>query len=549
MISDFTSGFSAIEGFQIRKEDAVGDAPFRTVTPADEENRAGAGCPLHSAERTGIPYEIPRQPRKEFLIATQMCPGSGTVTGTRNRHADASPEGAPEQPAAHIRLRTTSAADVPRARGAFPFVGHAWSLARKPLDFLAAVAEQGDVVEVRLGRTPVYVISNQELARQMVDVNVFSQGMFADLLKPVFGTSVETTSGAEHRWYRQRALPAFGRAMQTISTRVMWQETVAITKAWQPGQNIDVCEMADDLAARIIAKCIFSARVGDEVAAAVRKTLPILAEVISLRNPRPMWWLGRVPLPGDRAAAKAAQELRAAVHTAIKLHQQHGSDGEDMLSAILAASQAHGEALSDLQLLDLMVDLVAAGANNSGKTIAWALYELDANPTMAEQVYKEINEFMAHGAPNQDSVPNLAYLGEVITETLRKYGNVAITRRTERPVTLGGVQVPAGAHVLVSPHIIGRDPRYFTDPDRFDPNRWQSGDNSTKHAFIPFGLGVHRCMGDRFAMSEITIALVAICARWKLHLRSGYRVQRRAVVSVRPDSLHMTAELRNCPHP
>lgn len=478
-------------------------------------------------------------------MATRKYPKTGSPASAGRRHGQASPERVPTQSAAW----TTPAGGVPRAPGALPLVGHAWALARRPLDFLASLAALDDVVEIRIGRTPAYVVSDPELTRVLTDGDAFTQGVFADLLKPVSGTSLETTSGDEHRWYRRRAQPAFGRAMHAMWTRVMWQEAAATAETWQPGQVIDVCHTADDLAAKIIARCMFSATTAEALAATINKTLPIIAEAISLRNPRPAWWWGRVPLPGDHAVNKAGQELRDAVQAAIRVHRSAGSEGEGMLSAVLAASQAHGDALSDLQLLDMMGNLIGAGANNSGKTISWSLYELDANPAIAQQVYTEIDEFLAQGAPDEQTVPDLPYLGAVVTETLRKYGNLAITRRTAHPVKLGRFDLPAGAHIIVSPHTMGRDPRFFPDPDLFDPSRWLPGGSAsgTRHAYIPFGIGTYRCIGDRFALNEITIALVTICARWRLRLVPGHQVRRRAVVSVLPSSLHMTAEPRHHP--
>ncbi|GLQ86858.1 cytochrome P450 [Dyella flagellata] len=460
------------------------------------------------------------------------------------QHGSATTVRGTAKPAEQLPPGKATAVGIPLAPGALPIVGHGAVLARKPLQFLSMLARLDDVVEIRLGRLPVYVISNQALIRQLADVDVVSQGMFADLLKPVFGTSVETTSGDEHLWYRRRAQPAFGRAMRSTTIRLTWQEAKAVVGAWQPGQVIDVCQMTDYLVARIMSKSMFSNEIGEDVAATIMQTLPALAESVSLRNPRPEQWWRLVPLPGDRAAAKAGRVLRSALEAAIRLHRQQEFERDDMLSMLQSANKANGEALSDLQLLDMVVDLVAAGANNTGKQIAWAFYEFDANPDVAERVYQEIDELIAGGSLDYDAVPNLPFLSTVITEILRKYGNLAITRRTRRPVTFGKFRLPAGAHVMVSPHIIGRDPRYFPDPDRFVPDRWKSGAEDINHTFIPFGFGAHRCMGDRFAISEITIALVAILAQWRPRVVPGRQVRRRAVVSVRPDNLFMRAELR-----
>jgi cytochrome P450 len=118
-----------------------------------------------------------------------------------------------------------------------------------------------------------------------------------------------------------------------------------------------------------------------------------------------------------------------------------------------------------------------------------------------------------------------------------------LMRRTLTEVDLGGVRLPEGAEVIVSPHALHHDPASFGDPDRFDPGRWapERAAAVPKGAFVPFGAGTRQCIGNRFAQNEIAITVATVAARWRLVPVPGRPVRVKFTSAAYPDSLPMTA--------
>src|SRR5205807_5336195 len=135
--------------------------------------------------------------------------------------------------------------------------------------------------------------------------------------------------------------------------------------------------------------------------------------------------------------------------------------------------------------------------------------------------------------------------GRVINETLRMYpAGWILTRTVTTATNLGGYQVSPGTTVVLSPYLVHHRPDVFVDPECFDPDRWDRTPAPQRNAFVPFGGGARRCVGDQFAVTEAVLALATIPARWRLDLLPGQRVRPAAAVALHPSGLRMRASAR-----
>jgi cytochrome P450 len=140
----------------------------------------------------------------------------------------------------------------------------------------------------------------------------------------------------------------------------------------------------------------------------------------------------------------------------------------------------------------------------------------------------------------------LDYLDAVVKETLRLTPIVPMVgRRLTRPLTIGGMDLPAG--VVAAPSIVlaHRRPERWPDPERFDPERFL-GTKPTPYEFLPFGGGVRRCIGAAFALYEMKIVLAEILKRVELGALPGYqvRVVRRSVTLAPSEGMPVVVERR-----
>jgi cytochrome P450 len=124
---------------------------------------------------------------------------------------------------------------------------------------------------------------------------------------------------------------------------------------------------------------------------------------------------------------------------------------------------------------------------------------------------------------------------QLIREVLRLYPPAwIIGRETLRDVTLSdGSHIPAKMTVFMVPLLLHRKPQYFTNPDAFEPDRWLE-DEPPPFAYIPFGGGARRCIGDEFALRETTIVLETLLRQYRFALEPGARVETAPLVTLRP---------------
>ena len=123
-----------------------------------------------------------------------------------------------------------------------------------------------------------------------------------------------------------------------------------------------------------------------------------------------------------------------------------------------------------------------------------------------------------------------------MTESMRLYPPAWIVgRRTIEPYAIDDYMVPARSLVVFSPYIVQRDARYFAEPDRFLPDRWTPELKASlpPFAYLPFGGGPRRCIGESFAWMELVLVLSSLAQRWRLRLVAGHRVVPQASITLR----------------
>lgn len=147
-------------------------------------------------------------------------------------------------------------------------------------------------------------------------------------------------------------------------------------------------------------------------------------------------------------------------------------------------------------------------------------------------------------APTAQALASLGYLTQTIKETLRLYpvAPVLISRRSTRPLSLGGWQLPARTLFMLPVQLMHRDSRWFPEPEAFRPERFApDAPELPRGAYMPFGTGPRVCLGQHLAMAEMTVIAAMLLQRFELSIPEG-RTAPRPVwrVTLRPDQpLHL----------
>jgi cytochrome P450 len=247
-------------------------------------------------------------------------------------------------------------------------------------------------------------------------------------------------------------------------------------------------------------------------------------------------WLVHVPPPGLAAFLKARKRIDAVVHRMIAAHRRRGRDGGSLLDLMLAASPGGGSA-SEQALRDQVITIFLAGYETVANALVWTWYLLAQNPECECCLHEEVDGVLLGRLPAVEDVPRLRYTEMVIAESMRLYPPAwAMGRYARGDFHLGDYFLPARTTVLISQFVTHRDPRYFPDPMRFDPNRFtpEAKSRRAKFTYFPFGAGFRQCIGESFAWMESVLLLATLAQKWKLTLVPGHSVEPQPLITLRP---------------
>jgi cytochrome P450 len=441
-------------------------------------------------------------------------------------------------------------ARLPRA---LPVLGHALHLLRQPFSFLATARTLGDVVEIRLGPRPAYLVNSPDLIRRVLvgEAKKYGKGVQFDKLRPTLGNGLVTAAGEEHLKHRRLVQPAFHHARIAGYATVMRELSVDLAASWRDGHRIALDQELTGLALKIVGRTLFSTELGSEVVDEVLRSMPIILNGITKRAMLPQV-LEKLPTPENRRFDGANRRLRRMIDRIVSRYRRDGVDHGDMVSMLLLArDEATGEGLSDAQVRDEAITMLLAGSETTSTLLSWVFHVLAQRPDLEARLHAEVDEVLGDepdGPLTFEQLGRLGYTRRLVTETLRLYPPAwLITRRTNEPVTLGRFALPAGANVMFAQYSLHRDPAYYADPEVFDPDRWlpERAKGVPRPAFVPFGAGNRQCIGEGFAWAEAIVVLATVASRWRICPVPGFEVRMMPAATLRPDALPMIPRLRH----
>lgn len=231
--------------------------------------------------------------------------------------------------------------------------------------------------------------------------------------------------------------------------------------------------------------------------------------------------LGNFPTPANLRFRKGIGRLDEVIYGFIGERRANGEDTGDLLSMLLRFRDEEGGGMSDKQLRDEVLTLLLAGHETTALALSWTWYLLSLHPRVEARLLEELQEVLGDRAPTVEDLPRLPYAEMVIKESMRLYPPAwGVSREAIGECEIGGYRVPAGTQLLIVLWAMHRDPRYFRDPEAFEPARWEVGltKRVPRHAYLPFGAGPRVCIGGSFAMTEAVLLLAAIAKEFRLEL-------------------------------
>lgn len=416
-------------------------------------------------------------------------------------------------------------------------------------DYLAVISAQrplGDLVrQTILGERGVDVFDPALLREVMVDhadaLIRWQRGpeVFAELM----GQSVLVTEGAT--WQRQRRM-----LMQAFTPKRVAGYAALMTEAAVAGlDSVAAGEVAMDalfshLTMDVISRTLFSTPIGGDTAAAAH-AVQVLSETALAEMFWPFTLPDWLPLPGKAAKRRASKLIHGLLGGHIDARRASGDGKPDLLGMLMSLrDDATGAALSPQEVYDQCMVSFQAGHETSATALLWWSWLLAAHPEAQARARAEVDAVLAGRVPTADDAGALPLLSATLKEAMRLYPPVAaiMTRRLTRDITLGGVRLPARTLVRVTPWLLHRDPRWWPDaPLAFKPERFlasspgQAAHEIPRGAYIPFGLGPRVCLGQHFAVLEMTLIAALLLQRFELHPVGSDAPKPRMAVTLRPE--------------
>ena len=422
---------------------------------------------------------------------------------------------------------------------------------RDPLAFFTETQRTyGDIATFSFGPQQVYLVSYPDWIEDVLvnSAKKYTKGVALQRAKRLLGEGLLTSEGQAHLRQRRTIQPMFHRqhvqrfADAMVTHAVRWRDSIT------PNATIDVTDEMAALTLAIVGETLFSSNVQGD-ADEVREALSAAVQSFGIMFLPGLEYFEKLPLPVFVRVRKARERLDRVIHRVIRERRNDeakGSSPHDLVSMLLAARDPEhpDEAgMSDQQIRDEAMTIFLAGHETTANAMAWTWHLLGAAPHVERRLHEELARVLDGRTPAVEDVTQLEYTRSVIAESMRLYPPAwTMGRRAIAEHTIGGHTIDPGALVIVSQWIAHRDPRWWSDPDTFNPDRWSVKSDRPKYAYFPFGGGSRICIGESFAWTEAILLLATIAQRWSFAPVTAPTMEPR--ITLRPKGLLMQAVRR-----
>ncbi len=392
-----------------------------------------------------------------------------------------------------------------------------WGRRNLPL-FLARNARRyGDLIQLRPG---VWLASHPELARQILVENRGKWGKARGVEKTsrFLGDGLLGSHGEKHRAHRRLLQPLFSAARLPFYTDSIVESALETRDSWRTGETVDIHAEMSALALRIVARTVF----GSVLEAQTKRIAAALDEGMRLFNGAmtPVGDLYEKLPPIQRRFVHARGELDSVVYALLEQKRQSGAGGDDALSTLLRARDEAGNPLTDEEMRDEAMTLLLAGHETTANALTFAWWFLGSHPGVRARLDEELGAVLEGRDAEFEDLEQLVWTRAILSETMRLLPPAwIVARRSIEAVDLQShgrnITAPPGTTVFVPPFVLGRDRRFWENPRRFNPARWENGFVPEKWAYLPFGAGHRACLAENFAWMESILSLATLAQRFR----------------------------------
>ena len=353
------------------------------------------------------------------------------------------------------------------------------------------------------------------------------------------GKGLLTTHGEAWRIQRRLIQKGFDRKQLEALSSIM-QDSLAeslrdFDRAIQAGP-VDIYTHLMKMTFTMVARSLFGAQLKDEDIELISHTIGTVQEFIVRQTLQPYlnpWF----EVSGE---LRRHEEMRARADSILMAYiksRRQQAPGHDLLQTLMDARYSDGHGMSDELVLSESMQILVAGHETSSNGLSWLFYLLSTHPGCLDRVRQEFDSVLGDATLSFSDVPRFEYSTQVIMEALRLYPPFwMIDRFAVADDRVGDIAIPRGSTVIVYVYGAHHAPRYWPNPETFDPERFSKA-NVIHHApftHLPFGGGPRGCIGGNYAMLQILMILSALLRKYDFQLTRGQTIEARPMVILRP---------------
>lgn len=399
-----------------------------------------------------------------------------------------------------------------------------------PYAFIAEAAERhGGIARFRVFHKTSVAISDVDLIDEVLVRSAprFPKGSLYRNLELLIGPGLVTHADETWQQHRRIIQPGFHRkaiaGLVTVINGAMAQRFAAAPGAAGDGRPFDVIREVRAITQQVISEVLLGTPVDALRGARFTENFYAGQRFVAQKNWSLVPWPAWVPTAANRGLRRIHDDLRAFLSERVEARLAAGvGQTGDMLDLLLLAHGADGGAVfSRDDVLGEMSTLFSAGYDTTSAALAWTLWFLATHPAVQDRLHGELQTVLAGRAPGWDDIERLVYTEQVLNEAMRLHPPIhSLSRTNPASVTLGGYTIPAGTNLMLSIYGVHRSPRYWPEPEKFDPDRFAPDAAARRHpkAFMPFSVGKRRCIGAGFAMAEAVLVLANLVRRFRFRL-------------------------------
>jgi cytochrome P450 len=427
----------------------------------------------------------------------------------------------------------------PGPKTKFP-LGHLFSYRRDCIGFLKKISkEYGDVVHFKMGPIRVVLLNHPDHIKEILSTQHknFVKGRPLEMAKELLGEGLLTSEGEYHKRQSRMIQPAFHRNMIESYVPAVTKCVTQMMNKWEDGMTVDMKDEMTKMSIAIAGMALFNADIEKE-APEINEALDTATSLFGRISLPLSELLLKVPVPGTIRFNKAKARLDNTVKRMIDERIRNKMDNGDLISLLLRSQNENGDAgMSDQQIRDEAITLFLTAFDTTSTALTWVWYLLSQNLEVEQELYKEIDFVLNGRLPVADDIAKLRYTRMVFGESMRLYPpSYVIPRQAQEDFSIDKYIIPRGSIILVSPYLIHRDPRFYPEPEKFDPYSWDKHSHglNSKYEYFPFSRGPRSCIGEPFAWMQGTVVLASVAQSWRIKHVPGHRVELLPLINLRP---------------